>query len=214
MHMEFRVFKHDYLNILMSLNAYIEEERLEELKVYYQTKILPTGTNLKEKDLVLSNFTNLKVLEIKGLLYMKTMHALNEEIQFSLDIKEPIVKIDMDGLDLARVLGVFMDNAIEETLEAERKEIAVRIARKDSRTIIGIYNSCRTEQMNVTSIYEAGNSTKGERRGMGLFSARELIRRYPNVVHITTCENYIFVQKLEIGKRNETKHLIGKRCLV
>jgi len=43
-------------------------------------------------------------------------------------------------------------------------------------------------------------STKGEGRGMGLAIAKKIISKYKNVLHVTTYEDNIFTQTIEILK--------------
>lgn len=60
-------FKHDYLNILSSMYSYLEEERYEELKRYFEERFLPDGRKLAAEDLSIGRLNNMKILELKGL---------------------------------------------------------------------------------------------------------------------------------------------------
>jgi two-component system sensor histidine kinase AgrC len=48
-----------------------------------------------------------------------------------------------------------------------------------------------------------GYSSKGSGRGMGLAIAKKILEKYKNVLHITTFEDNIFTQTLEIANKKE-----------
>lgn len=61
----------------------------------------------------LNGIENLKVREIKGLITTKILQAQENNIEITVEVADEITQIDMDAIQLSRVLGIIMDNAIE-----------------------------------------------------------------------------------------------------
>ena len=47
-------------------------------------------------------------------------------------------------------------------------------------------------------MWKEGYSTKGEQRGVGLSNYKRILKRYPQAVSVTSCENQVFVQELTV----------------
>lgn len=198
MYIEYRVFKHDYFNILSTLKVYIDERDIDGLKYYFETSILPAGEAMNYNNNILGSLSYIKVKEVKGLVYTKLFHAVNEELHITLDIREPIGQFGMDILDITKILGIFLDNAIEAAKASEDKKIYIGFAKREDSVLIVIKNSFLTEIPDLQRIYMLGFSTKGNERGIGLYQARRILSEYENVIHTTEIEEDMFCQKVEI----------------
>ncbi len=122
---EMQKFQHDYANILLTIRGYLEIEDLQGLKHYFQTHILKAEQKTFFKNEVFSNLDNLKIVELKGLLATKVIHADQLGIKLSVEIPEEITSIDMDIIDLTRIIGILTDNAIEACIDKEDHEICI-----------------------------------------------------------------------------------------
>lgn len=81
---ELRAFKHDYKNILAEMAGYIREGQIDELKKYYY-KIMQTDGCEHYKDMhVWKSLRNIQSMELKGLLYEKTLNILNKNIELKI----------------------------------------------------------------------------------------------------------------------------------
>lgn len=65
---EVRSFKHNYINILSSMYSYLDEQRYEELKDYFEQIVLPQGRNLASEDAAFGQLQNIQISEIKGII--------------------------------------------------------------------------------------------------------------------------------------------------
>ena len=72
-----RSFRHDYINVMSSLAAYIDEEKYEELETFFYEHILPMQKNLTQKNGALNNLLHIHLLELKSILYTKLLLAVN-----------------------------------------------------------------------------------------------------------------------------------------
>lgn len=198
-----RSFKHDYINILLSLSGYIENGDMEELKHYFENKILPTGTLISQGDYKLSQLGNIGVLEIKSLLSAKLIYAHETGIDVTVDIPDPVAGFSMDTVDLARILGIFLDNAIEAAMEADQPKTGLNIIQNPETVAIIISNSFRGDDLPLYQLKRQGFSTKKNHSGIGLSNAQELINAYDNILLETTKQGCFFTQYMEIGIRRE-----------
>ena len=126
-----RVFRHDYANVMLSVVGYIEENDMDGLKKYYDMEIFPISNLFnKEKDVV-AKLHNLDIIELKSLISVKINYALELKVEVNLEIIEKIDKVNMKSIDLVRIIGIFLDNAIEACQECEKPSIDLSIIKMD-----------------------------------------------------------------------------------
>lgn len=188
-----RAFKHDYLNILTTMRCYIMDNNIEGLRIFFDEQILKTT---EDSTLEIGKLSNMLILEIKGLLYTKIIVANAKGIKVSVKIPYPVTHVSMDIIDLVRILGIFLDNAIEASENLEEKKMDIVIIQKDTVSII-IANTCPDLTIPISSINEMGVSSKGENRGYGLYNVSKLLQKYPKVRLYTNYGSNYFEQTLE-----------------
>ena len=71
------------------------------------------------------------------------------------------------------------------------------IAKMDSQILFQIMNECERKP-DLSKIFCKGYSTKGEGRGLGLYSARSLLWAHEDIAHECRVEQGMFIQRLEI----------------
>lgn len=195
---EMREFRHDYINILSSIIGYIENKDICGLEVYFNDKIIPLGKGIETNNFKIGHLKNVKILELKGILSSKLIRAQELGIDVFIDIMEDITRIDIDIVDLCRIVGILIDNAIESALISTNRSLKVAIVNKNNSTIIAIINSCPENTPPIYKLFEKGFSTKGRNRGLGLSNLKELISNYNNCSLDTIVEHGEFIQNLEI----------------
>lgn len=197
---EMRKFRHDYVNILSTLSDFIREEDMEGLRDYFHSEILPMQDSMQMNAIKINGIENLKVREIKGLLTTKILQAQEKNIRISIEVPEPIEKIDMPIINLSRVIGILLDNAIEAS-EKITEEPLIRIAfikNEDTSVTFIVMNKCEQNMPKVHTLFQENFSTKGKNRGLGLSTLKELTDSTTNVLLDTTIDNNYFIQKVEI----------------
>ena len=198
-----RSFKHDYINILASLSGYIENGDIAELKDFFEEKILPTKNLITQGDYKLNQLSNIAVLEIKSLLSAKMIYAHEMGIDVTIDIPDHIPCFFMDTVDLARILGIFLDNAAEAALETAHPEVGLNIIQNPDTVAVIISNSLRDSDLALHKLKEQGFTTKAGHTGIGLANAQRIIRSYDNILWETTRQDGRFTQYLEIAGGKE-----------
>ncbi|PTH96290.1 accessory regulator AgrC [Staphylococcus xylosus] len=197
---EMRKFRHDYVNILSTLSDFIREEDMEGLRDYFHSEILPMQDSMQMNAIKINGIENLQVREIKGLLTTKILQAQEKNIHISIEVPEPIEKIDMPIINLSRVIGILLDNAIESS-EKITEEPLIRIAfikNEDTSVTFIVMNKCEPNMPKVHTLFQENFSTKGKNRGLGLSTLKELTDSTTNVLLDTTIDNNYFIQKVEI----------------
>ena len=193
-----RSFRHDYINVMASLAAYIEEGRYEELREFFYGHILPMQKGLTQKNDALNSLLHVEVLELKSILYTKLLLAVNREVEVEVDIPDVIDCVHMDPVDLVRVLGIYLDNAIEACLETERPFLGFHLGRVEGDVVFLLSNSFVDRGLSLGQMCKKDVSTKGEGRGIGLYTVGEILNRYDNVYHETRMEEGVFIQQVRI----------------
>lgn len=193
-----RVFRHDYANVMLSMAGYIEKNDMAGLKKYYDKEIFPISNLFdKEKDAV-AKLHNLDIVELKSLISVKINYALEMNIQVNLEITEKIENVNMKNIDLVRIMGILLDNAIEACLECQKPSINFSIIKMDKDITFIVKNTYVKKDIDYSKLGLLGISSKDERRGTGLYNVKTILNGYDNVVMDTEYENGYFTQLLEI----------------
>lgn len=193
-----RTFKHDYINILAALSGYLEDEDYSGLKKYFDEYIMPTNQKINRDNYRLIQLSNVKQSSIKGILASKLIYAHTIGVDVYIDIIEEIDGIGINPVDFARIIGVYLDNAIEAVNECEIKEIKLNIVRGDNSITVTIMNTFIDHGIPISQYEKKYFSTKGVDRGLGLYNVKEILRQYKNIYKFTEIRDGYFVQTLVI----------------
>lgn len=193
-----RVFRHDYANIMVSMAGYMEENDMDGLKSYYDKQIYPISNLLnKEKDAI-AKLHNLDIIELKSLISVKINYILEMKIDANIEITEKIDKINMKSVDLVRIMGILLDNAIEACQECEKPSFSLSIIKMNKDVTFIVKNTYVKHDIDYSKLGSLGMSSKGERRGTGLYNIKTITNAYDNVIMDTEYDNGYFTQLLEI----------------
>lgn len=194
-----RQFRHDYINILTSMEGYLEQNNIEDLKKYYNDNIKTTKDLLKPTILHLDELQKIECIEIKSILVTKLIDAEDKKIDVQLEITDTIPKfIPVDSIVLIRIIGILFDNAIEELEALEGGQLRVAIFIKENNLTIIIQNSIRETIEPLHVLKQEGFSTKGKDRGMGLSNVHHLIQSEKGILLETSISDEYFIQKIII----------------
>lgn len=207
MYSSLRSFKHDYSNIMLSMSGYIEANDMTGLRDYFDKEILPLSKNITKNTARINQLIHIKTTELKSIISSKLLYAIELNINVSIEVTDEISSIPMDTLDLCRVIGIFLDNAIEAALETEQPEIRFALINLDTEYIFIISNTFLEKGIPCATLSKPDVSTKGANRGIGLYNTHEIIAKYNFVFLDTEIKNKSFVQRLQISKvRSDTRH--------
>ena len=103
---QLRTAKHDYMNILYSIDCFIQEDDLNGLRNYYKNEILPQNDKIKFHQNNIKDLESIKQKEIKSILLTKAQVAFSLHINFVLNIPNSI-EFHIKSYNLVRILGIF-----------------------------------------------------------------------------------------------------------
>jgi len=193
-----RKSRHDYINILTSMTGFLDNKDYNGLEKYIYDVVLSNEQRLHYDTEQIAKLRNIKIPPVKGLLANKLSFAQLSEINVSIEILKEINEWSIKDYDIVRMLGIILDNAIEESSHCEEAEINIAIFPANKNYKIIVSNKCRSNTEHPEKLKELGYSTKGEGRGLGLSNLFEIISTYDEVVLTTTVNEGVFTQELTI----------------
>ncbi len=201
LYMDMRKFRHDYINIISTMAVFIEDRNIDDLEEHFNKHIYPLNKQMNKNNYKLGLLKNVYLPEIKGLISAKVIRAQELGIDTIIDIVEPISQINMGIIDLSRCLGIVLDNAIEASLESEKKTVNIGLIDKKNSVIIVIMNTFVENMPPLSKLFKEGFSTKGKNRGLGLSNLKEIISKYKNISLDTYIADDKFVQEITISNK-------------
>lgn len=198
MNEDMRSFRHDVKNVLSSLYIYIEEKDLPGLESYFMNSIVPVSSRITDNSAVMEQLKHITVHELKGTLAVKFINAMEQGIDIHIEVQDN-VEIDSVGIiDLVKMVGILLDNAIEECQKAKGMKLQFALFEKNHAVKMIFVNPITDQPPEVARLFERDYSTKGTGRGIGLSNLQKIIDAYDHVMLRTYIESNEFVQEVTI----------------
>ena len=168
---DFQRFKHDQVNHLSVVYSMLEKNNVIDALTYLKET---QNTTKSFSNPALFNITNAGLF---GIISSKIDKANQSGIDFDIKVigqvgSIPNVKIS----DLCEVVGIYLDNAIEEVIGNGKLKVSMTLTSTDENVILKISNECG-EIPNLTK------SSKGTSHGHGLVIANRILNSYSNILH-------------------------------
>lgn len=195
---EIRSFRHDYTNILVSLNESIKKRDIDGVERIYNAVLKESDKSFYNSQYDIAKLVHLKNLAMKSVVSAKLIEAQNRGIDVSVEIAEPIGTPQIDLVDFITILSVFLDNAIEAAVNAEAPRISFTYFQENENKILVIYNTTADYKIPTKNIFQYGVSTKGEGRGIGLSNVKQILSKYPKVTLETKSIDHEFTHELKM----------------
>lgn len=189
---------HEFKNQIIVIKG-LSNTNNNKLQEYLETII----KDVKKVDLFnISEMENVPSGGLKGLLYYKLGDIEETGIKIfmkinSNTIKSPFNKIPTELYkDILKILGIYIDNAIEASRDSRNKEIIIEMFYEKRKFHFIISNNYKNN-VDFDKVYEIGYSTKGKNRGYGLAIAKSIINK-----------NGFISEKREITDQYHTQELV------
>lgn len=185
--LEIRQKQHDYNNQLSALYSMHHVAEDKEQLVKMQREYVDELVDKDTMDKILFQCDNPVIC---GYIYSKCRKAYREgiDIETSLerdgDFSVPLHKI-------IEILGILLDNAVEYLQESDftDRRIKLRIEKRLEKNVIEVENISEYYSFDqLNNMFEPGNSTKGEGRGLGLSSLKTIVKEYKGDVLVEDIE--------------------------
>lgn len=193
---ELRAFRHDYTNVLVSLNESIKNKDINQVEQIYQSVLATSDKRFYDSKYEIPNLSNLTDTAMKSLLSAKLSQAVEWGIEVSVEIPDPIGAPDIELLDMIKVLSILLDNAIEACQESPKAQLTFAYFKFNQESIMVIENTTKEAKIKTQPLFKEGYSSKGEGRGIGLATVKKTSQKYPNLSLKTTSQNHRFQQEL------------------
>ncbi len=221
--------RHDIKNIFLTMSAYVERSTDIEMKDFYRDRICPLIEGEIEHNTIFSKLCQIPSEELRAFLYMKCMQASQRGIavKLSVQVKQDEFGYGMELVDLTRILGILLDNSIEECENG--RDAFIPAGNEPSGCEADIWQmprgsdtplqatghwieiDIRTQRGRVS--YSIKNSIrkghdfghmieqksdKSGHKGRGLKIIRNILEGYPNITLNTLVDKEIFRQTLNL----------------
>lgn len=190
-------FQHDFNNIVSTIDGYIESKDIVGLQNYFVSV---------KKDCKITN--NLSILNpriinnpgIYSLLNNKYFKATKKDVSFNIEFFLDLKNLNVNFYELSRILGILIDNAIEEAEKCTEKivQIIFRRENRNHKSLIIVKNTYLNKNVDIEKIFEKGISSKSNHSGIGLWEVRNYIAKSKNLDLFTTKNSQFFIQELSI----------------
>lgn len=205
---EQRIMVHETRNELMTIKSKISDKEKEASIIKYIDSIL--GDKVSSKMSKYSKFKYLPSNGIKGFFYYKFTEAEERNIKVSVNISKKIEKSFLGELDtknfkdLVRIIGVYLDNAIDASAESEDKKLGIEIYLTKTDIEIIISNTF-ANKINLDKIGKEKFTTKGKHHGHGLLLVKHILHNNTMFKSQNEIINGLYIQKLKIKDIKKTQ---------
>ena len=200
---EIRGFRHDYAGMLVSMQVAIDSEDLQEIDRVYNEVLVKANQKLRSEKYTYFDLNNIEDSALRSLIAQSIVYARNNDVEFTLEVKDVITRLSIDLLDLVRIMSILLNNAVEGAADSYLKQMEVAVIKMDFETVIVIQNSCKITMTPSENLFALGFSTKGRNRGLGLNNVNEILDKYDNIILETEMEDNTFRQIIRFKREFE-----------
>ncbi|HEM6272281.1 TPA: GHKL domain-containing protein [Streptococcus suis] len=193
---EIRSFRHDYTNILVSLNEAIKEGDIDAIRTIYSEVIADSDRKFYDGKYDIARLSNIQNPAVKSLLSSKMLEAQKKGIAISVEVDAEIEPPALELIEFITILSILLDNAIDAAEQCTNGNIVFAYFQEDDRKIVVVENTTVEDKVATNHIFEYGHSTKGDNRGIGLANVKAVLDKYPKFTLSTNSSNHRFVQEL------------------
>lgn len=188
---KYKEFEHDIKNMMIGSSSV----NLDANELYRKLKEEIVGKKSYDAFFYIKD---IKYLPLKSILSHYTMLSIKKDIEMDLITVGEIDHADISEVDFSRIMGIIMDNAVEEAEHTDRKKIEVFAEQVEGSLNITVGNTFRKELLDLARIGEKGSSTKGEGRGLGLSIVNSIVESRDNLKLNTFVNGDMFIQDFYI----------------
>lgn len=195
----YRVSSHENKNQLLTIRSMIvkKEKNIPE----YIDKII--DNNIKDDEKLMFDTNAIPAGGLRAVIYSKLLVMKDKKIKFDLNVDRKVRTVELIDLgedlilDVCKIIGVFLDNAIEAVSELKKKNISINLFADKDNLNIEISNNYKGE-IDLTKIDEKGYTSKSNGHGYGLSLVKQIISKNKKLENERKISKNIFTQKLRI----------------
>ena len=200
-----RMLRHEIKNEFLVVRAKLLDSQNNDEIIHYIDEILKDKITVKQE-----KYAKFGYLPpgIKGLCYFKVQEAENKGIEVSINISKKLKEFDIGKLtllqqrNLARILGVFLDNAREASYSSEDKRMGLEIYYDKNEELKFIISNTFDNEIDINKMGKESFSTKGNGRGHGLMLVNYILESNKIFSVKTDVKGNVYSQTLIVKKVN------------
>lgn len=198
---EQREIRHESKNQLITVKSKVLNKEDGEEIIRYVDSLLKDHKSYKEDKY--SKFQYLPANGLKGLFYYKAMEAEEKGINLSINIGKRVEDSILSKLttedfkQLGRIVGVYIDNAIEASSISKEKKLGIEIYLHNEDVIVIIANTY-SGKIDLETVGKVKYSTKGTNRGYGLMLVNKILNNSKRFIAERDVTEKLYIQKLII----------------
>ena len=172
-----RVTNHENKNQLLVIKGMVDKG--ESNTSEYINSII--DTQYKDNDAIIYKTNRIPSGGLRGLIYYKILTMKEKKIISNLDVDRSLNELNFDNIpiktnqELCKIVGVFLDNAIQAVSELKKKEIDIYLKYENDELYIKVSNNY-SGVIELDKIDSSGYTTKGKGHGYGLSLVKGIIR--------------------------------------
>lgn len=198
-----RTLIHENRNELMTIRSKAIDKNTSKEFIEYMDSVI--GDKVSTSISKYSKFTHLPSNGLKGFFYYKSMEAERRGIKVSANVSKKIENSFLKDLDtktykdLARLIGVYLDNAIDASEKSEDKKLGIEIYLIKENIKIIITNTFSND-VDLSKIGKERYTTKGKNHGHGLLLVSSILHNNNRFIAKTKVDQNLYIQELTINK--------------
>lgn len=198
-----RTLNHETKNELLTIRSKLSDEEDKELCEYIDSII---GDKKVIKSSKISKFRYLPDNGLRSFFYYKVIEAEEKGVRVEVNIAKKVensflgILKTKDFRDLTRIIGVYLDNAIEASSTSEKKQLGIEIY-LFKETIEIIISNTYNNKIDEEKIGNERYSTKGKTRGHGLLLVKRILNENNRITSETKVTDMLYIQKIKINEK-------------
>lgn len=196
-----RIIMHESKNELMTIRSRAVDSKASKEFISYIDSII--GDKVSSNTSKYSKFTHLPSNGLKGFFYYKCTEAEKRGISVAVNVSKNIEDSFLKNLDaktykdLARIIGVYLDNAIEASERSKAKQLGIEVYLINKNAKIIISNTF-IDKINIDKIGKEKYTTKGKNHGHGLLLVNNILHNNNRFDSKNSIEGNIYTQELTV----------------
>lgn len=194
-----RVDNHENKNQLLIIKNMIKKNDKDVVK-YIETIV---KDQMEDDEALYTRVMTIPSGGLQGIIYQKMLVMKDEHIKFSLDVGRGVREIELNKLSmddnyrLCKIVGVFLDNAIEESRKIDDKCIMISLFVDEGDFVIEVSNKFEGK-IDVDKLDESGYTTKGDGHGYGLSLVKKILSETDVFENERSIKRNVFKQIIKI----------------
>lgn len=195
-----RAQTHEYANKLFLLSGLLQLDRHQEALEFIQKE----SVIHQQQNQIL--FNQIHDTNVQAVLLGKISKASEKKILLEIDAESYVdpFPVHIEAADIAIIIGNLLDNAFDAVEHQLEKKVAFSITGVGSEIIIEVTDNGKgISSEALTSLFTLGYSSKGDKRGYGLFNVKRILESLGGTVEVNNMREGRTIFTVYLPKKRE-----------